>query len=117
MPDVAGQCAFYLDMGFRLSEYIAPDGKDEFLFVFLQRKGNPHDIVFANGAGPRFHHVAFAIPKSYHFFYVCDLAAEMGLADRIEYGPGRHRARDTRCSSTCAIPTATASSCSTRTIR
>lgn len=89
-PDVAGQCRFYMDMGFRLAEYIAPDGMDEFLFVFLQRKGNPHDIVFANGAGPRFHHVAFAIPESYHFFYVCDLAADMGFAANIEFGPGRH---------------------------
>jgi catechol 2,3-dioxygenase len=89
-PDVVSQCEFYLNMGFRLSEYIAPDGEDEPLFVFLQRKGNPHDIVFANGSGPRFHHVAFAIPESYHFFYVCDLAANMGFADKIEYGPGRH---------------------------
>jgi catechol 2,3-dioxygenase len=89
-PEVESQCAFYMDMGFRLSEYIAPDGKDELLFVFLQRKGNPHDIVFAPGAGPRFHHVAFSIPESYQFFYVCDLAADMGFAENIEYGPGRH---------------------------
>jgi catechol 2,3-dioxygenase len=60
------------------------------LFVFLQRKGNPHDIVFAPGAGPRLHHVAFAIPESHHFFHVCDLAAQMGFAANIEYGPGRH---------------------------
>jgi catechol 2,3-dioxygenase len=90
VPDVQSQCAFYMDMGFRLSEYIAPDGKDELLFVFLQRKGNPHDIVFGTGTGPRFHHVAFSIPESYQFFYVCDLAADMGFADNIEYGPGRH---------------------------
>ncbi len=63
-----------MGLGFRLSEYIAPDGSDEPLFVFLQRKGNPHDIVFAPGAGPRLHHAAFSIPESFHFFYVCDLA-------------------------------------------
>ena len=77
-------------MGFRLSEYIAPDGSDDPLFVFLQRKGNPHDIVFAPGAGPRLHHAAFSIPESYLFFYVCDLAATMGFAENIEFGPGRH---------------------------
>src|SRR5438046_9812954 len=77
-------------MGFRLSEYISPDGTEELLFVFLQRKGNPHDIVFAPGDGPRLHHAAFAIPESYHFFYVCDLAAEMGFAANVEFGPGRH---------------------------
>ena len=58
--------------------------------MFLQRKGNPHDIVFAPGPGPRLHHAAFGIPESYHFFYVCDLAANMGFAANIEYGPGRH---------------------------
>src|SRR5205823_4782314 len=47
-------------------------------------------IVFAPGAGPRLHHAAFAIPESYHFFYVCDLAAEMGFAANVEFGPGRH---------------------------
>jgi catechol 2,3-dioxygenase len=90
VPDVQRELEFYMAMGFRLSEYIAPDGSDEPLFVFLQRKGNPHDIVFAPGAGPRFHHAAFAIPESYLFFYVCDLAATMGFADNIEFGPGRH---------------------------
>ena len=90
VPDVQRECEFYMGLGFRLSEYISPDGSDELLFVFLQRKGNPHDIVFAPGAGPRFHHVAFSIPESYQFFYVCDLASNMGFADNIEYGPGRH---------------------------
>jgi catechol 2,3-dioxygenase len=90
VPDVQRQCEFYMNMGFRLSEYISPDGSDELLFVFLQRKGNPHDIVFAPGTGPRFHHVAFGIPESYHFFYVCDLAANMGFAENVEFGPGRH---------------------------
>jgi catechol 2,3-dioxygenase len=90
VPDVQRNCEFYMNMGFRLSEYIAPDGSDDLLFVFLQRKGNPHDIVFAPGAGPRLHHVAFAIPESYHFFHVCDLATNMGFAENVEYGPGRH---------------------------
>ena len=90
VPDVQRELEFYMAMGFRLSEYISPDGSDEPLFVFLQRKGNPHDIVFAPGTGPRLHHAAFAIPESYHFFYVCDLASDMGFAENIEYGPGRH---------------------------
>jgi catechol 2,3-dioxygenase len=90
VPDVQKACEFWMSMGFRLSEYISPDGTDELLFAFLQRKGNPHDIVFAPGVGPRLHHAAFSIPESYHFFYVCDLAAEMGFADNVEFGPGRH---------------------------
>ncbi|MGA2893321.1 MAG: VOC family protein [Xanthobacteraceae bacterium] len=90
VPDVQRELEFYMAMGFRLSEYIAVDGGDEPLFVFLQRKGNPHDIVFAPGAGPRLHHAAFSIPESYLFFYVCDLAATMGFAENVEFGPGRH---------------------------
>jgi catechol 2,3-dioxygenase len=90
VPDVQRELEFYMSMGFRLSEYISPDGTDEPMFVFLQRKGNPHDIVFAPGLGPRFHHFAFGIPESYHFFYVCDLASDMGFAENVEYGPGRH---------------------------
>jgi catechol 2,3-dioxygenase len=90
VPDVQRQLEFYMGLGFRLSEYIAPDGSDEPLFVFLQRKGNPHDIVFAPGAGPRLHHAAFSIPESYLFFHVCDLAFNMGFAENIEFGPGRH---------------------------
>jgi catechol 2,3-dioxygenase len=90
VPDVPRALEFYTGLGFRLSEYIAPDGSDDPMFVFLQRKGNPHDIVFAAGAGPRLHHAAFAIPESYLFFYVCDLATTMGFAENIEFGPGRH---------------------------
>jgi catechol 2,3-dioxygenase len=90
VPDVQLACEFWMRMGFRLSEYISPDGSEELLFVFLQRKGNPHDIVFAAGAGPRLHHAAFGLPEAYHFFYLCDLAAQMGFAANIEYGPGRH---------------------------
>ena len=90
VPDVQKACEFWMSLGFRLSEYISPDGSDDLLFVFLQRKGNPHDIVFAPGAGPRLHHAAFGIPESYHFFHVCDLAADMGFAANIEFGPGRH---------------------------
>ena len=86
VPDVQKACEFWMSMGFRLSEYISPDGTEDLLFVFLQRKGNPHDIVFAPGMGPRLHHAAFGIPESYHFFYVCDLAANMGFAANIEYG-------------------------------
>jgi catechol 2,3-dioxygenase len=80
VPDVQRNLEFYMGLGFRLSEYIARDVSDEPLFVFLQRKGNPHDIVFAPGAGPRLHHAAFSIGESYHFFYVCDCASNLGFA-------------------------------------
>jgi catechol 2,3-dioxygenase len=89
-PDVSKALDFYLGMGFRLSEYIAADGSDDIMFVFLQRKGNPHDIVFANGTGPRFHHVAFTVGESHRIFQACDIAGALGFGRNLEHGPGRH---------------------------
>jgi catechol 2,3-dioxygenase len=90
VPDVPRACAFYTGIGFRLSEYICPDNSDELLFVFLQRKGNPHDIVFANGTGPRLHHFAFTVSESARLFEACDILGCLGFGKRLEHGPGRH---------------------------
>ncbi|NSM98980.1 VOC family protein, partial [Serratia marcescens] len=65
-PELRKACEFYTAAGFRLSEYIAPAGTFDLRGVFLQRKGNPHDIVFFNGAGPRLHHFAFLAPEVHH---------------------------------------------------
>ncbi len=45
-PKLQESLDFYNGMGFRLSEYVVAEGNLE--MIFLQRKGNPHDIVFAN---------------------------------------------------------------------
>ena len=90
VPDVPRACSFYAQLGFRISEYIAPDGSDDLLFVFLQRKGNPHDIVFATGTGPRLHHFAFTVSESARLFLACDMLGCLGFGKRIEHGPGRH---------------------------
>lgn len=89
-PDVPRLGAFYAGLGFRISEYIAPDGGDEMTFVFLQRKGNPHDIVFGNGTGPRFHHVAYTASEIYRVIYACDVMGSLGFGQNLEFGPGRH---------------------------
>ena len=88
--EVRPACEFYMAMGFRLSEYIVQDNSDELRAVFLQRKGNPHDIVFVNNAGPRLHHAAFTIPEVYHLMYICDLLGRNGFGAGVEWGPGRH---------------------------
>lgn len=89
-PQVRKACAFYMAAGFRLSEYIAPPGTFDLRGVFLQRKGNPHDIVFFNGRGPRLHHFAFLAPEVHHLLHACDVAGELGLGPSVERGPGRH---------------------------
>jgi catechol 2,3-dioxygenase len=90
IPDVRKACEFYAAAGFRLSEYIAPAGTFDLRGVFLQRKGNPHDIVFFNGAGPRLHHFAFLAPEVHHLLHACDIAGELGHGASVERGPGRH---------------------------
>jgi catechol 2,3-dioxygenase len=89
-PDVRKACEFYMTAGFRLSEYIAPKGTFDLRGVFLQRKGNPHDIVFFNGAGPRLHHFAFLAPEVHNLMAACDVAGELGYGYSVERGPGRH---------------------------
>ena len=89
-PHVQLALDFYMAAGFRLSEYIVADGTDDPAMVFLQRKGNPHDIVFAHGSGPQLHHAAFMVPESGHLLFACDQLAENGFGRSIEFGPGRH---------------------------
>lgn len=87
---VAEATDFYVALGFKLTEYIAPEGAFAPLGVFLARKGNPHDIVFFSGAGPRMHHVAFVVPEMHNILTACDIAGELGFGDAIERGPQRH---------------------------
>ena len=89
-PDVQRACEFYAGIGFRLSEYVAIDGTDDLVFVFLQRKGNTHDLVFVNGLGPRLHHFAFSVPDSHQLIHACDVASSFGYGVKLEAGPGRH---------------------------
>jgi len=89
-PEVGKACGFYMAAGFRLSEYISPTGAFEPAGVFLQRKGNPHDIVFFAGAGPRLHHVAFLASETHDLLRACDVAGELGYGAGVERGPGRH---------------------------
>ena len=90
IPEVERACDFYATLGFRLTEYVAVDGTDDLVFVFMQRKGNPHDIVFARGLGPRLHHFAFTVPDTGHVIHACDVAGRVGFGDNLEHGPGRH---------------------------
>ncbi|MEJ2376850.1 MAG: VOC family protein [Pseudolabrys sp.] len=87
-PQVPRVLDFYAAMGFRLTEYIAAGGA--LRGVFLQRKGNTHDIVFFHGAGPRLHHMAFFAQEGPHLLKACDVAGSLGYGRAVERGPGRH---------------------------
>jgi len=88
-PQVRRALDFYTDLGFRLSELIAADDKN-LRGVFLQRKGNPHDVVFFHGDGPRLHHVAYFTQEGQHLLKACDVAGALGFGRTVERGPGRH---------------------------
>ena len=89
-PDIQAAYDFYASLGFRLTEYTGKDGTDELWGVWLQRKGNPHDVVFSNGRGPRLHHYAYAVPEVRDLIHASDVAASLGHAASMERGPGRH---------------------------
>ena len=87
-PKVRESLDFYNAMGFRLSEYVVKG--DSLEMIFLQRKGNPHDIVFANSSGPRLHHCAYQVPETHHLMHVCDLFVVGDKEGQVEFGPARH---------------------------
>jgi catechol 2,3-dioxygenase len=89
VPDVRGLWSFYTDLGFRVSEYVTA-GQGDVVAAFLQRKGNPHDIVLFSGCGPRLHHVAFTTADAHSLMRACDVAGELGFGQDVERGPGRH---------------------------
>jgi catechol 2,3-dioxygenase len=87
-PDVRESCAFYSELGFRNSEYIAH--KDQLLAAFMYRKGTCLDLAIVPGLSPRLHHFAYTVPEAHDIFTGCDLAGIHGYAASVERGPGRH---------------------------
>ncbi|MGE4482708.1 VOC family protein [Acidocella sp.] len=87
-PDVARAYAFYTGMGFRLSDYIVEDGT--LIATFMQRKGNPHDVVFLRAPGPQLHHIAYTVPGNEVLLGIGDRLAQGGLFHAVEWGPNRH---------------------------
>ena len=90
VPDVLGTAAFYMDLGFRISDYLCVEGTEQVVGTFLHRKDNPWDIVLLTRAGPRFHHGGYVVEAFEDIVRACDVAGNIGFADRIEHGPGRH---------------------------
>jgi catechol 2,3-dioxygenase len=91
--DIVAASDFYLELGFRVSEYASEDGtlSTPLRSIFLARKGNANDIVLLHNEGPRLHHVAYVVhDASTTLMRVCDVAAAMGMRDTVEWGPGRH---------------------------
>lgn len=81
---------FYMNLGFRMSEYTDSDDATQLWGTWLQRKGNPHDIVFTNGKGPALHHFAMQAKDASTIMHICDVVGSLGLEDIIDRQPSRH---------------------------
>ena len=92
VPNVRETAAFYMGLGFRISDYMALKGTDEIVATFLHRKDNPWDLVFLTRDGPRFHHFGYVIESMSDMIRACDVAGNTGFANAIEHGPARHGA-------------------------
>lgn len=90
-PRVEDGVRFWLELGFRCSEYISTDGEDERLTgAWLLRKPTVHDVAFTAGRGPRLHHLGLAVSEPTGVLRACDQLAAAGYSRVIERGPGRH---------------------------
>ena len=79
------------ELGFRTSEYTDTDEATPRLWaVWMQRKGNVHDVALTNGVGPRLHHVGFWVRGELDIIRACDVLATTGWRAAFERGPGRH---------------------------
>lgn len=81
-------------LGFHTTEYTetepGPDEEPALWAVWLQRKGNVHDLALTNGRGPRLHHVGLWTRGELDILHACDVLASTGWLGAMERGPGRH---------------------------
>nr|WP_231862913.1 3,4-dihydroxyphenylacetate 2,3-dioxygenase [Alicyclobacillus mali (ex Roth et al. 2021)] len=77
--------------GFRVTEYVETDEDPRVKkAVWLQRKGNVHDIALMEGKGPRLHHIGFWMDDMGSIIRACDILGGAEMHAHIERGPGRH---------------------------
>jgi len=90
VPDVSSTAPKFMALGFRPSKYTTDADTGKVLSIFLTRKNNPHDLVLAQGAGPRLHHSAYVVADLQAMFRAADIAGNLGYGRDVEHGPGRH---------------------------
>ncbi len=80
VPDVLSTAKFYMELGFRISDYICIEGSEQVVGTFLHRKNNPWDIVLLTRSGPRFHHGGYVVEAFEDIVRACDVAGNLGFA-------------------------------------
>jgi catechol 2,3-dioxygenase len=88
LPEIAPAAAFYGELGFRVSDMSCIGERT--VGALLHRKGNPHDVVLQEGDGPRLQHFGCIVQETQGLMRGLDAARNLGFAEIIEFGPGRH---------------------------
>ncbi len=88
--DVPKAMHFYMNLGFRMTEYIGAENDSAPPAIWLQRKGATQDVVYNTARGPQMHHFAFAVSGVENLIAAADIAASNGQPAAVERGPGRH---------------------------
>jgi catechol 2,3-dioxygenase len=91
-PRVEDTFRFWLSLGFRCSEYISTDNREDerITGAWLLRKPTVHDVALTAGTGPRLHHFAYWVAEPAGVLRACDQLAGGYRSEVIERGPGRH---------------------------
>ena len=110
VPDVLAAAKFYMDLGFRISDYLYVEAADRVVGTFLHRKDNPWDIVLLTRSGPRFHHGGYVVEQVEDIIRPATSPAISASPTASSMGPGG-TATTIRTISTCAIRTAIAPNC------
>ena len=90
VPDVAAAARFYLELGFRTSDYVCVAGSDKLVGIFLHRKDNPTTWCFCSAPARASITSVTSFRKCDHTVRALDIAGNLGLGECLEHGPGRH---------------------------
>jgi len=88
--DVDASLGYWGDrLGFSTSEQVTDtDGSTR--LAWIRRSHSTHDLALGRASSIGMHHLAYAVTDPAAVLRVCDVLADGGYADSIEFGPGRH---------------------------
>jgi catechol 2,3-dioxygenase len=90
VADVDDSLAYWRDrLQFSISERVV-DTDESTRIAWVRRSHASHDVGLGRAGEPGMHHLAYALPDPASVIRTCDVLADAGYRDQIEFGPGRH---------------------------
>ena len=90
VPDVLATAKFYMDLGFRISDYICIEGSEHVVGNVPAPQGQSLGHRAADPLGAALPSRRLRGRGDRGHVRACDVAGNLGFGDRIEHGPGRH---------------------------